>query len=155
MPHLLQEPLPAWITKERQVLLKMIQERYKPDATFAWIYQWYLLTWQTEVSSTGRFLSEETCTNNLLRYLAQSTSQPTSTSQVIIQPHVTETNIGLAVGNRNIGQSGRQVVFNETVEIASSPLSPPLSKTPVGEHTYTCGTKWFLIDKVCSSGNAI
>ena len=100
VPHLLQEPPAKWVTKERLDLLKMIHERYKQDATLAWMYQWYLLTWQTEVSNTGRFLSEEACTDNLLRYLAQTTSQPTSTSQVIIQPHVTETNIELAIGRK-------------------------------------------------------
>ena len=106
----------------------MIQERYKQDATLAWMYQWYLLTWQTEVSNTGRFLSEEACTENLLSYLAQTTTQSASTSQVIIQPHVTETNIKLAVRSKEIGQSDRQVVFNETVETASSPLNPPFLK---------------------------
>ena len=135
MPHLLQEPPAKWVTKEKLDLLKMIQEKYKPDATLAWMYQWCLLTWQTEVSSTGKFLSEEACTDDLLSYLAQTASQPTSTSQVIIQPHVTETNIELAVRSKEVGQSGRQVVFNETVEIASSPLNPPLSETPVGEQT--------------------
>ena len=94
----------------------------------AWIYQWYLLAWQSEVASTGKFLSEEACTSNLLKYLAQCTSQTASTSQVIIQPHVTETDIELAVVGRKVGQSGRQVVFNETVKIASSPLNPPFLK---------------------------
>ena len=112
-PHLLQEPPEAWKTEEKAALLQLIKTRFKPDATFAWLYQWYLLSWQTEMTRTGNFITEDVCTNNLLTYLQQNyqpsttqvSDQQTTSTQQVNTPLETVTSLGVGLGSGNREES--------------------------------------------------
>ena len=46
-------------TEERRRLLQVIREKYKPDASWEWMYRWYILNVQRTVEATGNAPSED------------------------------------------------------------------------------------------------